>query len=148
MSTTQITSLENLREAIHLLEKIKSEEELILREFNSTYDSVKPNKLIKRTVREVAESTEIKSNLLSISVSLTAAYLTKKLFEKVSNSPFKKIFGTAIMFGITNILVKHPEIINNLGGRLLNILRKKPDEHVEIIKINPGASPLHHDTVD
>ena len=145
MSTTQITSLENLREAIHLLEKIKSEEELILREFNSTYDSVKPNKLIKRTVREVAESTEIKSNLLSISVSLRAAYPTKKLFEKVSNSPFKKVFGTVIMLGITNILVKHPEVIGNLGGRLINLLKKKHDEHDEVIEIIPGESPFLHD---
>jgi hypothetical protein len=148
MSTTQITSIENLGEAIQLLEKIKSEEELILRKFNRSNDNEKSIKLIRRKIREVAESTEIQPNILSVSVSLTAGYLTKKLFEKVSTSPFKKIFGTVIMFGITNILVKHPEVISKLGERLINILRKKPDEHVEVIKINPGDSPFQHDPVD
>lgn len=126
MDKSQINSPENLKNAILDLEMAQSEEESNLKEhFNLAYESVKPVNLIKNTFKEVAVASEIKQSILSISLGLAAAYFTRKLLEKGSNSSVKKMAGTVIMIGVTNYLARNPAIITNLGAKLINKLRKK-----------------------
>jgi hypothetical protein len=138
MDKRQINSSENLKNAILDLEIARSEEESNLREqFNLAYESVKPVNLIKSTFKEAVGSSEIKQSLLSVSLGLAAVYFTRKLLEKGSISSVKNLAGTVVMFGITNILARNPEIITNLGAKLINKLRKKHHNHLDIVDIEP-----------
>jgi hypothetical protein len=124
-----INSINDLREAILLMESRQSEEEIILREqFQLTYESLKPLSLIKSTLKEASESREIKNNIFNTSVGMTAGYLSKIIFERTSKNPFKKLFGNILMFGITNIVTRNTSIIKNTGKRILEIIREKHPE--------------------
>ncbi len=138
MDNRQINSPENLKNAILDLERAQSEEESNLKEqFSLAYESVKPVNLIKSTFKEAAASKEIKQGILSISLGLAAAYFTRKLMEKGTNSSAKQFAGTVLMFGVTNYLARNPEVITNLGAKLINKLRKKQPDHMDIIDIEP-----------
>jgi hypothetical protein len=140
MDNRQINSPENLKNAILDLEMARSEEESNLKEqFNLAFESVKPVNLIKSTFKEAVASSEIKQSLLSISLGLAAVYFTRKLLEKGNNSSAKNLAGTVLMFGITNILARNPEIITNLGAKLISKLRRKQHDHLDIIDIEPDA---------
>lgn len=121
-----INSASDLRDAILLLEVKQAEEEKMLREqFQLTYESIKPINLIKNTLKEVVHSGDLKDNILSTSVGLTAGYLSKVLFEIVTPSPLRKLLGTALMFGITNLVAKHPEAVKSVGKGFFRIIRNK-----------------------
>jgi hypothetical protein len=122
-----INSTRELAEAISLLETRQAEQGILLREqFHLTYDSLKPLNLIKSTLREAAISGELKDNIMNTSVGLAAGYISKKVFEGVSNNPLKKLLGSALMFVITNIVTRNPETIKFLGHKFLNGISFKP----------------------
>jgi len=122
----KVNSEDDLRAAISLLENKQMEEGKAMRaQFQTTYDSLTPINLIKSTFREAVASQEIKDNILTLSVGLTAGYLSKALFVSVSNSPFRKLLGTILQLSITNIVVKNPEVIPFLGNGILTIVKHK-----------------------
>lgn len=122
-----INSTSELTEAILLLETRQADQGIQLREqFNLTYESLKPLNLIKSTFREAASSRELKDNIINTGTGLVAGYLSKKLFEGVSHSPLKKILGSALMFGITNMVSRNPETMKSLGQKFLNGISFKP----------------------
>ncbi len=121
-----INSDSSLRAAILQLEARQSEEVKMLRaQFCLAFESVKPINLIKSTFKEAAESLELKENILNTSVGLSAGYLSKKLFVGMSHNPVKKLLGNVLMFGITNVVAKHPDAIKSLGNRIINLVRSK-----------------------
>jgi len=127
-----INSALSLRAAIVELESKQAYEGKLLREqFHIAYNSLKPLNLIKSTFKEAAESDELKDNIINTSVGLTSGYISKKIFVGFSNSPLKKLLGTVLMFGITNLVSKNTEIIKLLGKK---IFRKNGTE--PIVKLN------------
>ncbi len=126
----KIDSEASLREAILQLENKQADESILLKEqFKETYDSVKPISLIKNVLRQVSESADVKDNLLGTSVGLTAGYISKIIFQSLTKSPVKRLIGTALMFGITNVVAKNPEMIKSLGKKALSVFRKR--KHAE-----------------
>jgi hypothetical protein len=126
----KIYSENDLRAAILELEIRQHEEAKLLKEqFRLAYESVKPLNLIRSTLTDAVTSKDLKDNLVNTSVGLTAGYLSKAVFEGVTSSPLKKIFGTVLMFGIKNIVAKNPEAVKSVGRFFFkHILRKK--EHI------------------
>ncbi|MFZ1257479.1 MAG: hypothetical protein WAR77_14055 [Saprospiraceae bacterium] len=121
-----INTLDELREAIRKLELQHEEEGKQLRNhFQLTYESVKPINLIKSTFKDIADSKEMRSDLLNSSIGLATGYISKIIFQGLSHSPLRKLAGTAIMFGISSIVSKHPDKIKDLGKGLFNIIREK-----------------------
>jgi len=114
----------SLREAIVLLEIKRAVEEKSLREqLHLTYESMKPINIIRNTYHEIAESEDLKDNLVNTSVGLVIGYLSKTLFEGVSHSPVRKLIGTVILFGITNAVRKNPEVVKSVANGLFNVIR-------------------------
>ena len=127
----KINSASELRIAILQLESRRVEEEKIVKEqFRLAYESIKPINLIKSTFKEAASSQELKDSIINSSVGLTAGYLSKILFERVTKSPFKKLMGTVLMFSIKNIVSKNPETIKTLGEKFIAIFQSKQDDMV------------------
>ncbi len=108
----------DLRFAILQLESKQAEESAILKaQFLVAVESIKPINLIKSVFTEAVESEDLQHNLVNSSIGLSAGYITKILFQGISHSPLRKFLGTALMFGIKNIVAQNPEAIKT-GGRI------------------------------
>ena len=128
----KINSSIALRNAIVQLESTQTVEEKILKEqFHLAYESVKPINLIKSTFKEVAASEEIKEKILTASVGLVAGLVSKKLFEGASHSPLRKLFGTALMFSITQAVTKNPEAVKTVAKKVFKIITELNPKHIE-----------------
>ena len=124
----QINSAAGLRDAIVQLERRQAAEGEILKEqFRLVYEGVKPLNLLKSVFMEVADSRDLKASMLNTFIGMTAGYFSKKLFESVTKSPFKKLAGNALMVGITNVVEEHPDFVFALGRGIFGLFRKKPD---------------------
>jgi len=134
----EIHSETDLKEAILLLDSKQADEGRMLKEqFYFTLDSMKPVNLIKSTFKEVVGSTDLKDNILNTSVGLTAGFLSKLLIQGVMKSPVNRLIGTALMFGITNVVTKNPETFKSIGKGFFKMIRGKsenrnnPADHTE-----------------
>jgi predicted site-specific integrase-resolvase len=118
----------DLRDAIILLEGKQAMEQKRLRgQMNETFEVMKPINLIKSVFNEVVSSPEMKTDLLNTAAGLTAGYVTKTVFESISQSPMRKLFGTVLMIGITNAVTKHPDVVKALGHKFFKMIHSKTD---------------------
>ena len=130
----KISSETGLRDAILQLETQRTDEGKMLREqFNHTIEGLQPINLIKSTFREAVVSRDLKENIINTSVGLTAGYLTKIVFAGVMKTPLTKLLGTALMFGVTNLVAKNPEAVKSLGKGFFNMIRSKSGKRVHEI---------------
>jgi hypothetical protein len=119
----KINSEAELKAAILQLEIKQADERRVLKEqYLLAYEGIKPINLIKNTFKEVTASPEIKDEILNTSIGIAAGYASKVLFQGASHSPLRKLFGTVLMFGITNAVTKHPEVVKSMGKGILNII--------------------------
>ena len=126
----KINSETDLRYAILLLESRQAEEaKMVKDQLLVVYESIKPMNLLKSVFSEATGSHDLQDNLINGSVGLTAGYLSKVLFQTLTNSPVKKILGTAVMFGIKNLVSQHPEAVKSIGKGLFNLIRKMLHDH-------------------
>jgi ABC-type dipeptide/oligopeptide/nickel transport system ATPase subunit len=127
----KIQSISELDEAIQMLERKREEEVEMLRVvFYQTYESVKPINMIKNIFKESLEPQNIKDSLVNTSVGFGFGYLSKLLFQGVVRVPFKKIFGSALMLGVENLIAKNPEVVSSLASFILNTFSKKPEQNI------------------
>ncbi|MEI8046781.1 MAG: hypothetical protein WCI92_05330 [Bacteroidota bacterium] len=114
----------DLRNAILALESRQAEESFLLKEqFLVTVESIKPVNLIKNIFREAAESPDLQDNIINSTIGLSTGYLSKLLFQSISGSPVKKILGTAIMFGIKNLVAQNPETVKSWGKSVFHLIK-------------------------
>lgn len=123
-----------LNEAIHQLEKKQAVERQLLKEqFHDAYESVKPINLIKNTIKEISETKDLKDHIINTALGLSAGYLSKMIFVGMSKNPMKKMLGNALMIGISNLVIKHPEVVKSVGISIFRMIRNKinPPEYEE-----------------
>lgn len=121
----KIISETGLKAAILQLESKQAMEGVILKQqFHNAYESVKPINFIKNIFKEAASSEDIRDNVLNTSVGLAAGYLSKVLFQGISHGPLRKLFGTVLMFGVTNAVAKNPESVKAVAQGLFKIIIK------------------------
>ena len=122
----KITSESELRIAIMFLESQQVEQGKQLKaQVQLAYESIKPINLAISALKEVATSSELQHNLFSTSVGVGAGYISKVLFQGVTNSPLRKLLGSALMFGITNLVTKNPDVLKSLVAGIFNMIRRK-----------------------
>lgn len=103
----KIANVSDLTSAIKRLERKRMlMEEDLKDEFHTILVSLKPSNILKHTIHEVQESTELKHNLLKVAVGLGAGYFSRKLVVGKSAGIVKKALGTALQYGITNFVAK------------------------------------------
>lgn len=120
METNPIVTKSDLQDAIRQLEVKRDEEARLLKiQFRATYESVKPINLIKSTFREVTSSSEMKDNVLGTTVGLAAGLLSKVLFVGFSANPLRRLAGSLLMFGVTNLVTRNGA---NTGGMVRKFL--------------------------
>lgn len=121
-----ITTIEELREAIQLLENQQANDVTQLKEeMNEAYERLHPINLINSILKDAFGSAELKDNLLNISSVFASGLVSKFLLRGIKNSGVKKILSTGLMLGVTSILSKHPNTVRNFTNRILG---KKSDD--------------------
>lgn len=111
-----------LQQSITAMETKHTAEGMEVRQcFRDVVESIKPINIIKNTFNDVVESVELKDNIVNTAVGVSAGYLSKKLVEGGSKNIFKRLLGTAVMFGITSFVSKNPDTIKTWGNSLLDL---------------------------
>ena len=124
-----IKTQHDLRAAILRLEYQQSEEGKELKEqFKTAYNSVKPANIILNTLKDLGDSNIIKDGFLNTTVGFGTGYLSKVLFQGVVNSPIKKLLGSALMFGITNVVAKNPDAIKAMAKKIFKLFGSHSSE--------------------
>lgn len=75
--------------------------------------------LLKNGIREVAASSDLKTNLVNTAIGLTAGVVAKKLYTGKSKNPITIMLGTLLEVGVTNFISKNADGIKNVGGYVL-----------------------------
>ena len=122
-----ITSTAGLKNAIQLLEVDQGiKGQLLKDQFYLTYESLKPVNLIKNALHDISSSPILIDNILSTSMGIASGFLTNRIFVGASGSLIRKLLGSVLQFGVTNVVAQHPETIKSLGEVIMQfILRKK-----------------------
>jgi len=103
----KIANTADLDLAIKRLERKKALMEEDLKDHvHVILESLRPTNILKNTIHEVQESTEIKHNLFKVALGLGAGYFSRKLVIGKSAGLVKKALGTALQYGITNFVAK------------------------------------------
>jgi hypothetical protein len=114
-----ITSSIGLKEAIQQLENKRAVEGQLLKEqFNDAYVSLKPANLIKTLTQTVA-SPGIISNILIATLGLSAGFFTKRIFASTSGKFLKKVFGSILLYSVTRIVTRKPEVIKSFWHQMV-----------------------------
>jgi len=122
-----ITTRDELKNAIQILE---FDQQIRLQQLKEqvylTIESLKPVNLIKSTLHEVVSSPYLIDNILGVAMGLTSGYITKKIALGKSVSVMRKILGTLLEFGITNVVAQNTDSIKTFGQSIYQyFLRKK-----------------------
>jgi len=100
--------------------------ELLKEQLLATFESLKPVNIIKGTLSEITSSPYLVENMLSAVVGLVGGFVSKKIAVGTSHNIFRKIMGTALQFGVTNLVAQHPEALKNVGQLIIEkIFHKK-----------------------
>jgi hypothetical protein len=117
---------ENLTEAIGLLKKKQAIELTLLKEqIHTIHESINPINMLKKTIRQVTTSSEIKGSILDAMIGLASGYVSKKIFVGTSHNPIKHIAGALLQMGITNISSKNADTIKSIGDKIIQFVFKK-----------------------
>ena len=80
----KINSDASIKDAILELKMRQAHEGKMLKEqFNLAFESIQPINIIKNTFKEVADSDDLKDDILNTSVGLVVGYLSQKLLKDV-----------------------------------------------------------------
>ncbi len=122
-----ITSSTELKNAIQLLEEEQAIKGQLLKEqVFITYESLKPVNLLKSTLKDLSSSPYLIENIVGSAVGIATGYVSKKIVVGASANIFRKLFGTILQFGITNLVAQHPDAIKSFGQYIVqHIFRKK-----------------------
>jgi hypothetical protein len=123
----EITSTAGLKDAIQLLESEQAVKRQLLKEqFYITYESLKPISLLKSAINDISSSPYLIDNLSGTVIGLATGYLTKKIFIGASGNLIRKLLGSILQFGVTNVVAQHSETIKSIGQAIFqHFLNKK-----------------------
>jgi hypothetical protein len=101
---------------------------LLKEEFFNIIDSLKPVNIIKNTLSEITSSPYLIENMFGAVVGLVGGYVSKKIAIGASHNIFRKMMGSALQFGVTNLVAQHPEALTNLGQLIIEKIFHRRDK--------------------
>ena len=115
-----------LKNTIKLLEaehKIKGQ--LLKKQVYLTYGSLRPANLLETMLKDISSSPYLIDNLLGTATGLTTGYLVKKIVVGTSGNAAKKLLGTILQFGLTNLFVKKHGTVRSLSQFIFQHFKKR-----------------------
>ena len=126
-----ITSAIELKNAIQRLKVEQAINEQLLRDqFCISFESLKPINLLKSTIYDFTTSPHLTDGILSIATGLLTGYLSRKIVTiGASGNLIRKLLGTVLQFGVTNVVSQNPETIKSIGQYIYqHTVRRKRNE--------------------
>lgn len=121
----KISNSTDLQAAIKKLEQQKeSQKEMLVAQFDSVIESLKPINILKSSLSKVVQSPATVENIIKTSLSLGLGLLSKKLLVGKSTGIAKKMFGSAMEFGVAGLLSQQANSIKLVGLNLLSKIFK------------------------
>ena len=115
-----INSAAELKDAIQLLEAEQSIKGQLLREqLFLTYEGLKPVNLLKNALKEISSTPYLIDNISGTAMGLLGGFLSKKIFVGASGNLIRKLFGSVLQIGVTNLVTQNSEIIKSVGQALI-----------------------------
>jgi hypothetical protein len=127
-----ITSSTGLKDAIKLLEaeqEIKAQ--LLKEQLYLTYESLKPLNLLKHTLKELSSSPYLIENLSGTAVGLLSGFLSKKIFVGKSGNLIRKLVGSFLQLGVTNIVAQNSDVIKSVSQAIFQYFFRKKELNSE-----------------
>src|SRR5664279_4090471 len=116
-----ITSSAGLKDAIQLLEvEQELRGQMLKDQLYITYESLKPLNLLKHTLKEITSSPYMIDNISGGAMGLVSGFLSKKIFVGTSGNLIRKIIGSILQFGITNVVAQNSGIIKSVSQALFH----------------------------
>lgn len=125
-----ITNTAELQDVIQLLEVEQAIKGQLLKEqFRETFESLKPVNVLKNALKDITTSPNLTDNILGAVMGLASGYLSKKVFIGTSGNIFRKLLGSVMQFGVSNLVTNNPDTVKSFVQFIFQqILRKKePD---------------------
>jgi len=114
-------AVESLKESIRLLEIRQAEEgEILKQQFKVTYETLKPVNLLKKSLKDITSSAELKGDLFESVVALVSGYVSRKLMVSSKSNFFVKILGLITQFGISNLIARNADTIREFFSGLID----------------------------
>jgi len=127
----KITCAAELKIAIQTLEFERDVQGQILKEqFFVTFESLKPVNMIKSTLHEITSSPYLIDNMLGAIMGMVSGYVSKKIAVGTSHSLIRKIMGSVLQFGITNVVAQHSDILKTVGNFLIDKFIHKHESNI------------------
>jgi len=127
-----ITSSVALKNAIQSLEEEQAVKGKLLKEqVLITYESLKPANLIKSTLKDLSSSPYLIENIVGSTVGIATGYVSRKIVVGASSGIIRKLFGTILQFGITNLVARHPDAIKSVGNYIIQQIFRKKEKDAE-----------------
>lgn len=127
-----ITSYSDLKNAIQLLEAEQGVKgQLFKDQLHLTFESIKPINLIRKSLHDISSSPDLVDNILGVATGIASGFLTRKIFIGASGNVIRKILGTVLQFGVTNVVAKNPDTIKSIGQAILNLFLRRKDPKPE-----------------
>ena len=126
-----ITSAIELKNAIQRLKVEQAINEQLLRDqFCISFESLKPINLLKSTIYDFTTSPHLTDGILGTATGLLTGYLSRKIVTiGASGNLIRKLLGTVLQFGVTNVVSQNPETIKSIGQYIYqHTVRKKRNE--------------------
>lgn len=122
-----ITSVKELRYAIETLQADRVVKGMqVKEELHSVWESLRPVNLIRSTIRDLTSSQYLVENIPGALMGLASGFLSRKLFIHGSGNIFRKLLGSLLQFGVTNVVAKNSTAIKSTGMALFeHFLHKK-----------------------
>jgi hypothetical protein len=128
----KINSILELKYAIQILQVEQAEKAVLLKEqFFITYESLKPINLIKNGLKDIFLSPNLLDNFLGTTVGLATGFLSKKIVVGASSNIIRKLLGSLLEYGVTNLVAQHPEGIKSLGQLIFQSIFHKKEAKTE-----------------
>ena len=91
---------------IALEKKQKKDFDELKFQFDTTYQELRPSRLLHRAFEDIKEEPKIKNNVFEGLLSIVGGFLSKKLFVGKSNSTFKNLLGYTIQYITSSFISK------------------------------------------
>lgn len=114
-----LTSYDILQNSIQLAKEEQIVKRQLLQEqLNISYESLKPLNLLKGAIKDMSSTPDLGSNILGSVLGVGSGFLSHRLVVGASGNIIRKLLGSFIQLGVTNIVAKHPDAIKNFGQYL------------------------------
>lgn len=130
------TTMQNINSAAQMKIAIQQVElkhaiqgQLLKDDFFDAFESLKPSNIIKNALSDIATSPYLIDNMLGTTMAMLTGYLSKKIAVGSSDSPFRKVMGAILQFGVTNIVAQHPEMFKTVGQFIMKLIIHKDEKN-------------------